>query len=173
MEALETRVRAATIADLDQILAFIHQKAAFDGFKGSIAATRETLQRDLFGDRPLAEVAFAEVAGTAIGFALFFQTYSSFLAKPSIWIDDLFVQAPYRRQGVGTALVSYVAQVAESRNCGRMEWAVDTNNPGGMTFYRQMGAQILEGIRLCRMAAPAIAALTQKEHSQLVKTPQL
>ncbi|MBF2026878.1 MAG: GNAT family N-acetyltransferase [Oscillatoriales cyanobacterium C42_A2020_001] len=159
MQPITIQLRAATIADLDQILMFIHQKAAFDGFRDPIVATPELLKQTLFSDRPCAEVAFAEVDTAAVGFVLFSQTYSSFLAQQTIWIDDLFVQAHWRRQGVGSALVSYVAQIAKSRNCGRIEWTVATTNANGIAFYQQLGAQIREEVRLCRMTAPAIAKI--------------
>jgi len=157
--SLPIHIRAAAIADLDQILAFLQQKAAFDGDQDALIATAETLMQTLFGEVPCAEVAFAEVNGQAIGFVLFAQMYSSFLAQPTIWIDDLFVQAPWRRQGVGTALVQHVAQIAKRRNCGRIEWTVATVNDSGMEFYRQQGAQIRDEVRLCRMDTHAIDRL--------------
>lgn len=159
MQPLTITIRAATIADLDQILAFIRQKADFDGFRDPITATSKTLKHTLFSDRPCAEVAFAEVDGKPVGFVLFSQTYSSFLAQPTIWIDDLFVQSDWRRQGVGSALVGYVAKLAQNRECGRIEWTVATKNTHGIEFYQQQGAQIREEVRLCRMTVPAIANL--------------
>lgn len=157
--SLPLHIRAAAIADLDQILSFIQQKADFDGNQDALIATAETLKQTLFGDVPCAEVAFAEVNGKAIGFALFAPMYSSFLAQPTLWIDDLFVQAPWRRQGVGTALVQYVAQIAKRRNCGRIEWTVAAGNDSGIAFYQQQGAQIRDEVRLCRMDARAIDRL--------------
>lgn len=160
MQPLKLDVRAATIADLDQILAFIDQKAAFDGFCDSVPATPTALQQTLFCDPPCAEVAFAEINRRAVGFVLFSQMYSSFLAQPTIWIDDLFVQADWRRQGVGTALLKYIAQLAKTRACGRIEWTVATSNGMGIAFYQQQGAQIREQVRLCRMTAETIERLT-------------
>lgn len=159
---LSLQIRTAAIADLDQILAFIQQKAAFDGYQNDLIATAELLRNTLFGEVPCAEVAFAEINGTAIGFVLFAQMYSSFLAQPTLWIDDLFVQAPWRRQGVGTALVRYVAQIAQRRNCGRIEWTVATANDSGIEFYQQQGAQIREEVRLCRMDTHAIDQLIHR-----------
>lgn len=161
MQRSSLSIRAATIADLEQILALINQKAAFDGVHDPIAATVVTLQHALFGDRPCAEVALAEVDAIAVGFVLFFQTYSSFLAQPAIWIDDLFVRSNWRRQGIGTALLQHVAQIAQTRNCGRMEWTVATHNPLAIQFYKQQGAQIREEVRLCRVTASTIAGLAQ------------
>jgi len=163
------RVRAATIADLDQILMFIQQKAAFDGFREPIKVTPTALSQTLFNDPPLAEVAFAEIDANPVGFVLFTQTYSSFLAQPTLWIDDLFVQAQWRRQGSGTALLKYVAGVAQSRGCGRIEWTVATRNQAGILFYKQLGAQIREEVRLCRMTTQTIDRLV---HAQLEKPQQ-
>lgn len=155
------RIRAATIADLDQILMFIRQKAVFDGFCEPLKVTPTALRQTLFTDSPLAEVAFAEMDDNPVGFVLFSQTYSSFLAQPTLWIDDLFVQAEWRRQGIGTALLSYVAQTAQSRSCGRIEWTVATKNETGIQFYNQQGAQIREEVRLCRMTAQTIDRFAQ------------
>ena len=157
--SLSIQVRAATIADLDQILAFIQQKAVFDGYRDALSATAETLQQTLFGEFPYAEVAFAEVNSLPIGFVLFAQMYSSFLAQPTLWIDDLFVQVEWRRQGVGTALLKHLAEIGKTRGCGRIEWTVATHNNAGIQFYRQQGAQIREEVRVCRLDASAIANL--------------
>ncbi|HIK16662.1 MAG TPA: GNAT family N-acetyltransferase [Leptolyngbyaceae cyanobacterium M33_DOE_097] len=163
MQPLNLRIRAATIADLDQLLAFIHQKASFDGCPDAVRATPEILQQAFFSDRPCAEAVFAEVAGQPVGFAVFFQNFSSFLAQPTLWMDDLFVQLEWRGQGIGTALVKYVAEIAQTRHCGRIEWTVATRNANGIAFYKQKGAQIREEVRLCRLTAPAIAALTRSD----------
>jgi GNAT superfamily N-acetyltransferase len=160
------RVRAATLADLDQILAFIQQKAAFDGFQAPLVATADRLQQTLFGPDPCAEVAFAEVAETAVGFILFTQLYSSFLAQSTLWIDDLFVLPKWRRQGIGRALLKYVAALAKTRHCERIEWTVATQNDAGIQFYQQQGAQIRTEVRLCRLNAQTIATLVQAEEQE-------
>ncbi|MDX2230815.1 MAG: GNAT family N-acetyltransferase [Leptolyngbyaceae cyanobacterium bins.349] len=148
------QIRAATIADLDQILELIHQKAAFDGVREPLPVTSTRLRQTLFSDRPCAEVLLAAVNDRAVGFVLFFPTYSSFLAQPSLWIDDLFVQADWRRQGIGTTLLSAVVNTAKTRNCGRIEWTVATSNATGIEFYQHHGAQIREQVRLCRLPLP-------------------
>ncbi|HEY9663454.1 MAG TPA: GNAT family N-acetyltransferase, partial [Allocoleopsis sp.] len=128
----------------------IHQKAEFDGHPEGVEATAEELEQTLFGDRPLATVLFAEVDGIPVGYALFFQTYSSFLAQPSLWLDDLFVQAPFRNRGIGTALIHALTQEAQRRNCGRVEWTVSAHNPHGITFYQKINAQVCDDTWLCR-----------------------
>lgn len=157
------RIRAATIADLEPILAFIQQKAAFDGFHDPLVATTETLKHTLFDKVPCAEVVFAEVNSSPVGFVLFSPMYSSFLAQPTIWIDDLFVQANWRRQGIGAALVQHISQIAKVRNCGRIEWTVATGNDSAIQFYQQQGAQMREEVRLCRMDTHAINRLIHNQ----------
>jgi GNAT superfamily N-acetyltransferase len=107
-------------------------------------------------------VLLAEVAGKAVGFALFYSSYSSLLTQPCLWLDDLFVQAPMRGMGVGTALLKYLAQIAESTNCGRMEWTVNTANAPGIAFYQKQAARILENIRVCRIEGDGINLLAGK-----------
>ncbi len=151
MTELDINIRGATLADLDLLLAFIAQKAEFDGQRSKLKATPETLHQTLFTDFPLAQALFAEVNQVVIGFALFYFTYSSFLAKPSLWIDDLFVQPPMRNQGIGTALMQEIFQVSQAKNCGRVEWTVATQNVSAIAFYQKHQAQILERIRVCRV----------------------
>jgi GNAT superfamily N-acetyltransferase len=102
---------------------------------------------------------FAEVAGRAVGFAMFNSSYSSLLTQRCLWLDDLFVQSQFRGFGVGTALLKSLAQIADSTNCGRIEWTVNTRNAPGISFYQKQGARILENIRVCRMDASTIAEL--------------
>jgi GNAT superfamily N-acetyltransferase len=94
----------------------------------------------------------AEVDNCAIAFALFFYTYSSFLAKPCIWLDDLFVQPHMRGQGVGTALLKHLSNLASENDCGRIEWTVNAKNDRGIAFYQKQGAKILDSLRLCRIS---------------------
>ncbi|MCC3570359.1 MAG: GNAT family N-acetyltransferase [Microcoleus sp. PH2017_29_MFU_D_A] len=162
MANLDVRIREAELADLELILTFIAQKSEFDGAKNLLAATADKLQQALFCQSPLVRVLLAEVAGTAVGFAMFYATYSSLLTQPCLWLDDLFVQAPMRGMGVGTALLKHLAQIAESTNCGRIEWTVNAKNSAGVAFYEKQGARILENIRVCRIDENAIAELASK-----------
>ncbi len=156
MNNLDIKIREAELADLELILAFIAQKSEFDGYLSGFAATADKLQETLFCQSPLVRVLLAEVAGKAVGFAMFYASYSSLLTQPCLWLDDLFVQAPMRGMGVGTALLKSLAQIAESTNCGRIEWTVNTGNPRGIAFYKKQGARILENIRVCRMDGDGI-----------------
>ncbi|MCC3434344.1 MAG: GNAT family N-acetyltransferase [Microcoleus sp. PH2017_15_JOR_U_A] len=162
MVNLDIKIREAELADLELILTFIAHKSEFDGARNLLAATAEKLQRALFCQSPLVRVLLAEVAGTAVGFAMFYATYSSLLTQPCLWLDDLFVQAPMRGMGVGTALLKHLAQIAESTNCGRIEWTVNAKNSAGVAFYEKQGARILENIRVCRIDENAIAELASK-----------
>ncbi|MEG3848682.1 GNAT family N-acetyltransferase [Microcoleus sp. herbarium19] len=162
MNNLDIRIREAELADLELILAFIAQKSEFDGSISGFAATAEKLQKTLFCDSPLVRVLLAEVAGKAVGFAMFNASYSSLLTQQCLWLDDLFVQAPMRGMGVGTALLKHLAQIAESTNCGRIEWTVNTGNAPGIAFYEKQGARILENIRVCRIEGDGINLLAGK-----------
>ncbi len=144
-------IRGATEADSNLLLSLIAQKAQFDGQLNNLQATAATLWQTLFSDFPLAQVLLAETNNTAVGFALFYFSYSSFLAKPSLWIDDLFVQRSMRQQGIGSALMQQIFQIAQARNCGRIEWTVATQNSPAIAFYQKHQAQILEHIRVCRV----------------------
>ncbi|MEG4859971.1 GNAT family N-acetyltransferase [Microcoleus sp. K1-B6] len=162
MANLDIKIREADRADLESIVDFISQKSDFDGSKKLLTATADKLQQTLFCPPPLARVLLAEVREKAVGFAMFHSSYSSLLAQPCLWLDDLFVQAPMRGMGVGTALLKYLAQIAESTNCGRIEWTVNTANARGIAFYEKQGARILENIRVCRIDGSAIAQLANK-----------
>jgi GNAT superfamily N-acetyltransferase len=152
-------IRPATPDDLPLLLRFIHQKAAFDGCPDMVEATPERLSEALFGDAPLAGVLFAEVAGEPVGFASYYQTYSTFLARPGIWLDDLFVVEPMRSQGIGKALLAHLAAMVEERDGGRLEWTAARTNDRGLAFYHRNGAKRHDTVHLMRLDRPAIAAL--------------
>jgi GNAT superfamily N-acetyltransferase len=162
MSNLEIAIREAELADLELILSFIHQKSEFDGAIEGFAATADKLHETLFGESPLVRVLLAEVAGKAVGFAMFYASYSSLLAQPCLWLDDLFVQAHMRGLGVGSALLKRLAQIARSTNCGRIEWTVNSGNAPGIAFYEKQGARILERIRVCRIEGEGIGLLAGK-----------
>ncbi|MEG4421561.1 GNAT family N-acetyltransferase [Microcoleus sp. LAD1_D5] len=162
MANLDIKVREAELVDLELILAFISQKSEFDGVPHLLQATADKLKQTLFVESPLVRVLLAEVGDTAVGFAMFYASYSSLLAQPCLWLDDLFVQSHFRGMGVGTALLKSLAKIAESTNCGRMEWTVNTGNAPGIAFYQKQGARLLQNIRVCRIEGSAIAQLANK-----------
>ena len=134
-------LRAATPADTPQILRFIRALAEYERLLDRVVATEAGLHASLFGPRPYAEVVLAEVDGVAVGFALFFHTFSTFLGQPGIYLEDLFVEPSARGRGVGRALLTHLARLAMARGCGRVEWAVlDWNRPA-IGFYESLGAR--------------------------------
>ncbi len=162
---LEIKIRLATENDLDVIHTFITQKAEFDGVPHPLQITIDQLRQTLFVNPPLAQVLLAEVEQRPVGFLLFSHGYSSFLTKPNLWMDDLFVQDHMRDRGVGTALLRKLAEIAQERGCGRLEWTVATRNDAAIAFYQKHGAQILDNVRLCRVALATSSlcpAITQR-----------
>ena len=144
------RVRPATVDDVLLIFAFIQKKASFDrdigAYSGTLAVTENKLRTMLFGENPFAYVIFAEQLNHAIGFALYGFRFSSFIGQPSLWLDDLYVDKDRRNDGVGTMLMSYLAQVAKRHGCTHLAWNVDARNIRGLRFYARLGAQVTEQI---------------------------
>jgi GNAT superfamily N-acetyltransferase len=125
-----------------------------------VVGTEDELQRNLFGERPAAEVVLAELDGKPVGFALFFTTFSTFLARPGIWLEDLFVRPEHRRAGVGRALFAHVAGVAAARGCGRVEWVALGWNEPALRFYEGLGARRVEGWLIHRLDREALTLLS-------------
>ena len=153
------RVRAATPADVPLILAFIRELAAYEKLAEEVVATEATLAATLFGPRPYAFVLIAEVDGIAAGFALFFHNYSTFLGRPGIFLEDLFVRPDARGRGAGRALISRLAAIAVERGCGRLEWAVLDWNESAIGFYRKLGAAPMDDWTVYRLTGDALARL--------------
>lgn len=152
-------LRPAVGADISLILRFIGAKAEFDGAAGSVRMTAEKLEEALFAEPPLVHVVLAESEGRAIGFASYDFTYSTFLARPSIWLDDLFVAEDMRSRGVGRAMLVFLARLAREKGCGRIEWTAAASNERALSFYQRAGAAIRDRTFLCRLDATAIADL--------------
>jgi GNAT superfamily N-acetyltransferase len=151
-------IRPAAQTDVPVILAFIRQLADYERLLHRVEATEDDLAATLFGPRPAAEVLLAIEGDRPVGFALFFQNYSTFLARPGIYLEDLFVIPEARGRSVGRRLLSEVARVAVARGGGRLEWAVLDWNQPAISFYRRMGATILEDWRVCRLTGVALHA---------------
>jgi GNAT superfamily N-acetyltransferase len=141
------RVREATADDAAEVLAFVRAKAEFDrelgAFGGELGTTVELIRRHLFGPRPHAFALLAGEPGRAVGFALYYFRYSSFRGRPSIWLDDLFIHPPARRQGVGRLLMGRLAAVASAADCTHIAWVASASNDVGMSFYRRLGATLV------------------------------
>ena len=152
-------IRFATAADTTAILGFIRDLAEYEKLAHECVATEEQLRATLFGARPGAEVVIADLAGSPVGFALFFQSYSTFLAKPGMYLEDLFVRPVARGKGVGRALLSALAKIAIDRNYGRFEWAVLDWNEPAIRLYRSLGAAPMDEWTVNRMTGAPLAKL--------------
>lgn len=161
-------LRAATPADTPLILDFIRALADYEKLSHEVEATEEKLRATLFGEKPAAEciLAFATPSAAAspaapaevpAGFALYFTNYSTFLAKPGLYLEDLFVKPEFRRQGIGKALLLHLARLANQRGYGRMEWTVIDWNAPAIRFYESLGARRLLTWQICRLTGAALA----------------
>jgi GNAT superfamily N-acetyltransferase len=153
-------VRSATPADIPTLHALICDLAEFEKLRHAVTAAEADLRSALFGDRPSAEAILAEQAGEAVGFALFFRNYSTFVGKPGLYLEDLYVRPVARGSGVGKALFIEVARRAAERGCGRMEWMALDWNERAIRFYESMGARQMSDWRLFRLDAAGLAALS-------------
>jgi GNAT superfamily N-acetyltransferase len=151
-------LRAAAPADTTAIVGLIRELAAFEQLEHLVQVTPASLQPHLFGPQPVAEAVVAEVAGTVVGFALFFTNFSTFLGQPGLYLEDLYVQPQHRGQGLGKALLQHLGALAVQRGCGRFEWSVLDWNQNAIDFYQRMGAAVLPDWRICRVAGAALQA---------------
>ncbi len=152
-------LRPATPADCPAIVGLIRELAVFEKLEHLVVVTPETLEPQLFGPRPAAEAVVAEVGGQVVAFALFFTNFSTFLGKPGLYLEDLYVQPAHRGSGLGKALLQHLAALAVERGCGRFEWCVLDWNENAIRFYEKMGATVMDDWRLCRVTGPALKAL--------------
>jgi GNAT superfamily N-acetyltransferase len=152
-------IRTARPADVPQILKFIRALGEYERLSAEVVATEAELRATLFGDHPYAEVLIAECDGQAAGFALFFHNYSTFLARPGIYLEDLFVDPAFRKRGVGTALLAQLAKLTVARGCARLEWAALNWNRLAIDLYLQLGAEKLDAWSTYRMSGSALARL--------------
>lgn len=140
----EIQIKSATIDDVPLILSFIRDLAEYEKLSHEVVATEEILRANLFGKKSYAEVIIAYLEETPVGFALFFHNFSTFLGKPGIYLEDLFVKPSARGQGIGEKMLAYLAHLAKERNCGRLEWwALDWNEPA-INFYKRLGAKPMD-----------------------------
>jgi GNAT superfamily N-acetyltransferase len=150
------RIAPATERDVAVILSFIRKLADYEKLSHQVTATEDLLRQALFGERPVAEVLIANVGEEPAGFALYFHNFSTFLGRPGIYLEDLFVEPAQRGKGIGKALLIEIARIAKQRNCGRLEWAVlDWNRPA-IDFYRGLGAVPLDDWTLFRVTGESL-----------------
>lgn len=149
-------IRTATAADVPLILEFIRGLASYEKLSHEVVATEAALRDTLFGSPPAAQVVIAEVNGQPAGFALYFFNYSTFLARPGLYLEDLFVKPEFRGAGTGKALLLHLAKIANARGCGRMEWTVLDWNEPAIKFYDSLGARRMNEWKICRLTGPAL-----------------
>jgi len=159
MPSQEFRIERATERDVPLILRLIKALAAYERLSGEVVATEEGLRDTLFGVRPWAEVVIGYVADEPAGFALFFHTYSTFVGKPGLYLEDLFVVPQFRGRGCGKALIAHLAKLAVERECGRFEWSVLDWNEPAIAFYKKLGARPMDEWTIFRVTGDALTRL--------------
>jgi len=152
-------IRSATIADVTVILELIRALATYERAPNEVTATEKDLAEVLFGEKPAAEVLLAFENARAVGFALFFHNFSTWLGRPGLYLEDLFVRPEDRGKGYGRALLIELAKIARDRHCGRMEWAVLDWNEPAIKFYRKLGAKPMDEWSVFRLTRDGIAKL--------------
>lgn len=152
-------IRPARESDTAVILQLIRELAAYERLLDEVTATETGLRQQLFGPRPMAEVLLAEVDGAVAGFALFFHNFSTFVGKPGLYLEDIFVRPEYRGRGIGREFFRRLARLALERDCGRMEWAVLNWNQPALEFYRALGAVPMSDWIVQRLTRDGIARL--------------
>jgi len=155
----EFTIRPATVADVRVILELIRALATFERAPNAVTATEATLIEVLFGKKPAAEVLLLFENLTAVGFAVFFHNFSTWLGRHGLYLEDLFVKPEYRGRGYGRALLVQLAKIARDRDCGRMEWAVLDWNEPAIQFYGKLGAKPMDEWTVFRLTRDGIARL--------------
>ncbi len=150
------KLRAAEPRDVPAIVALIRELAEFEQLTHLLQVTPQTLQPHLFGDKPVAECTVGEVDGEVVAFALYFTNFSTFLAKPGLYLGDLYVRPQHRGHGLGRALLEHLGALAVQRDCGRFEWSVLDWNQHAIGFYQGMGATVMPDWRICRVTGDAL-----------------
>jgi GNAT superfamily N-acetyltransferase len=149
-------IRAAELRDVTAIVQLIRELAEFEHLAHLLQVTPEKLRPHLFGERAVIEALVAESAGEVVGFAVFFTNFSTFLAQPGLYLEDLYVQPSQRGRGVGEALLTRVGRLAVEREYGRFEWSVLDWNAHAIRFYEKMGATVMPDWRICRVTGDAL-----------------
>lgn len=152
-------IEPATAADVPEILSFIRALADYERLSAEVTATEDGLRESLFGARPAAEVVFAREGGERVGFALFFETYSTFIGRKGLYLEDLFVKPEHRGRGHGEALLRHLAKLAVARGCARLEWEVLGWNAPAIAFYEKLGGRAMKDWTLFRVTGGDLEGL--------------
>ena len=155
-------IRAATAADASELLRLIRALAEYEKLADMAVGTEAMLRAALFGPRPAAEALIAELGGRAVGFALYFTTFSTFLCKPGLYLEDLFVEPGHRGAGIGKALLKRLAALVVERGGGRFEWRVLDWNEPSIRFYEALGATLMREWLLVRLTGPPLERLAAR-----------
>jgi GNAT superfamily N-acetyltransferase len=161
--ALDFRIEPATEHDVPLILHLVKKLAEYERLSHEVVATEEDFRKALFGPARVAEALLAFSGNQPVGFALYFSTFSTFVGRPGIYLEDIFVEPEHRGQGIGAALLTRIARTARDRNCGRLEWSVLTWNEPSIGFYERLGARRMEEWRVFRLAGEALEKLAADE----------
>jgi GNAT superfamily N-acetyltransferase len=157
----ELQIQPASEADVPLILRLIKALAEYERLGGEVVATEAMIRESLFGAAPHARAAIARIGGEPVGFAIWFSTYSTFLSRPGIYLEDLFVLPAWRGKGIGRALLRHLARIAVERGCGRIEWSVLDWNETAIRFYRGIGARPMDQWTVYRLTGEAIDRLAE------------
>jgi GNAT superfamily N-acetyltransferase len=155
-------IRSATLRDVELLVRFICDLAHYERLSSECIVTPELLREHLFGAHPAAEAAIAEYDAKPVGFALFFTTFSTFKAKPNLYLEDLFVNPEARGKGIGKALLMHLVKIANERGYGRVEWAVLDWNEPAIGFYKKLGAVVMDDWHVFRLTEEVIANLSKE-----------
>lgn len=156
------QIRRATRADIPVVLQLIRALAEYEKLAHLVQADEALIARELFGENSPAETLLCTVAGEAVGFAVYFHNFSTFMGRKGLYLEDLFVRPEHRGRGYGKALFLHVARIAHQRGCGRYEWMVLDWNAPSIRFYESHGAQRMDDWRLFRVTGDALAALARE-----------
>lgn len=162
-------IRPAMPEDAPLILAFIRELAEYENLSREVVATEDRLRETLFGERAVAEVIVAESGGDPAGFSLFFPNYSTFLARPGIYVEDIFVRTAFRNRGIGRRMLAHVCRLAAERDCGRVEWSVLDWNAPAIAFYENLGAIQMSDWRTFRLTGPALGRMATEGETAAVQ----
>ena len=157
----EFHIRPATEADAALVLQFVRELAQYERLLHEVVATEESVRETLFGARPYAEVSLGYLADTPAAFALYFHNYSTFLGRPGIYLEDLYVREEFRGRGLGRAMLRHLARLARERGCGRLEWAVLNWNEPAINFYKGLGAAPMDEWTVFRLTGEALDRLAE------------
>lgn len=152
-------IRSATPTDAATIVELIRELAAFEQLLHLVQVTPEALAEQLFGPRPAAECVVVQEGAEVVGFALFFHNFSTFLGRPGLYLEDLYVRPAWRGRGIGKSLLQHLAGVAVERGCGRFEWSVLDWNAQAIAFYQKLGATVMPDWRICRVTGSGLQTL--------------